>query len=113
MKDFKTTKDFLAVRCEMCVQLMLTLLAPVFGVCRDVFARPVFRGSDGFVRDRAVAAAKTAAKGAPSALRRVLSPSRPASAAVRPTQSVLLFFFSPPHGADPEPGERALSFSAP
>lgn len=65
------------MRCELCVRLMLSLLAPVFGTCEAVFARRNTKGPTGFVRDRAVAAAEAEANEALSLSARVLSPSRP------------------------------------
>lgn len=81
------------MRCELCVRLMLSLLAPVFGTCEAVFARRNTKGPTGFVRDRAVAAAEAEANEALSLSARVLSPSRPAAKRSRPTQSVRLHFF--------------------
>lgn len=49
------------MRCELCVRLMLSLLAPVFGTCEAVFARRNTKGPTGFVRDRAVATAEAEA----------------------------------------------------
>lgn len=89
------------MRCELCVRLMLSLLAPVFGTCEAVFARRNTKGPTGFVRDRAVAAAEAEANEALSLSARVLSPSRPAAKRSRPTQSVRLHFFYPPRGSDP------------
>ena len=62
------------MRCELCVRLMLSLLAPVFGTCEAVFARRNTKGPTGFVRDRAVAAAEAEANEALSLSARVLSP---------------------------------------
>lgn len=89
------------MRCELCVRLMLSLLAPVFGTCEAVFARRNTKGPTGFVRDRAVVAAEAEANEALSLSARVLSPSRPAAKRSRPTQSVRLHFFCPPRGSDP------------
>lgn len=60
------------MRCELCVRLMLSLLAPVFGTCEAVFARRNTKGPTGFVRDRAVAAAEAEANEALSLSARVL-----------------------------------------
>lgn len=91
------------MRYELYVRLLFSLIAPVIGACEAVFARRAIKGPTGFVRDRAVAEAKTEAKEALFMSARVLSPSRLTEENSRPTQSVRLHFFYPPHGTDPVP----------
>ena len=96
------------MRCELYVRVVISLIAPVIGACEAVFARRTNKGPTGFVRDRAVAQVQTEAKEAVFMSARVLSPSRQAEKISRPTQSVRLRFFRPPHKADPFPGAAAL-----
>ncbi len=94
------------MRCELYVRLVISLIAPVIGACEAVFARRTNKGPTGFVRDRAVAEVKTEAKKALFMSARVLSPSSLADEVSKPTQSVRLHFFCPPHGLDPVPRDR-------
>ena len=96
------------MRCELYVQLMLSLVAPLFGACEAILARRTAKGPTGFVRDRAVAEGSAEAKGAALSSARVLSPSRPTAQRSGPTQSVRPRLFCPPHGSDPADGFRGL-----
>lgn len=96
------------MRCELYLRLVISLIAPVIGACEAVFARRNDKRPTGIVRDRAVAAAKAEAKGVVFMSARVLSPSRLTEANSRPTQSVRLHLFCPPHGTDPAIGLRTV-----